>query len=94
MCHNSPSLFLEVFLEVVHQTGVKDEKSWKYPLSHDPEISIISCLGLMIIQGFEMYLAAHVFLFFWKIVFFLKTEFPKSLISMYIYVVAFFLDAN
>lgn len=54
-------MFPEIFPEDVHQTGVDDEKSWKYPISHDPEISIVSCLGLMLMQGFKMYLAAHVF---------------------------------
>lgn len=61
MCHKSSSMFPEIFPEAVHQTGVKDEKPWKYPILHDPEISIMSCLVLMIMQGFKMYLAAHVF---------------------------------
>lgn len=61
MCHKSSSMFPEILHWAVHQTAVKDEKSWKYPISHDPEISIVSCFGLMLMQGFKMHLAGHVF---------------------------------
>lgn len=77
------------------QAGVKDEKSWKYPISHDPAISIITCLGLMIMQDLKMYLAAHVF-FELQCHIFQDCVFPQdsvipALLSVYIFVVAFFL---
>lgn len=38
--HISSPMFPEISPKTVHQTWMKDEKSWKYPISHKWEISI------------------------------------------------------